>query len=64
MGMELAFRAGVPTGGEVAYFDTKGAMPGFVELIETSEGMERAFAHFYGAALAWDGTTEPIRKFG
>jgi hypothetical protein len=64
MGMELAFRCGVPTGGEVAYFDTKGAMPGYVELIETSEGMERAFAHFYGAALAWDGATDPIRKFG
>jgi hypothetical protein len=64
MGMELAFRCGVPTGGEVAYFDTRGALPGFVELIQTSQGMERAFAHFYGAALAWDGKTDPIRSFG
>lgn len=63
MGMEIAFRAGVPTGGEVAYFDTHGAMPGFVELIQTSPGMERAFASFYGAALAWDGSN-PIRSFG
>ena len=62
MGMELAFRAGVPTGGEVAYFDTHGAMPGMIELIETSPMMERVFARWYGAALAWDGS-DPIRKF-
>ena len=61
-GMEVAFRLGVPTGGEVAYLDTHGTLPGFVELIETSPGMERAFAGFYGAALAWDGTN-PIRPF-
>ena len=64
MGMEIAFRCGVPTGGEVAYFDTKGAMPGYVELIQTSLAMERAFAHFYGSALSWDGATDPIRAFG
>ena len=40
---------GVPTGGELAYLDTNGALPGFVELIETSPGMERAFGNFYGA---------------
>ncbi len=62
MGMEVAFRAGVPTGGEVAYCDAKGALPGFVELIETSPGMERAFSAFYGASIAWDGS-EPIRPF-
>jgi hypothetical protein len=62
MGMDVAFRLGVPTGGEVAYLDTRGKLPGFVELIETSPGMERAFAGFYGAALAWDGTN-PVRPF-
>ena len=62
MGMELAFRAGVPTGGEVGYFDAKGALPGFVELIETSPGMERVFSGFYGASIAWDGSN-PIRPF-
>jgi len=64
MGMEVAFRAGVPTGGEVAYCDAHGALPGFVELIETSAGMERAFSAFYGAAISWDGVTDPIRPFG
>jgi len=62
MGMEVAFRLGVPTGGEVAYLDTKGKLPGFVELIETSPGMERAFGGFYGAALTWDGSN-PVRSF-
>lgn len=61
-GMDVAFRLGVPTGGEVAYLDTHGRLPGFVELIETSAPMERTFAGFYGAALAWDGTN-PIRPF-
>jgi hypothetical protein len=63
MGMEVAFRLGVPTGGEVVYLDTKGALPGFLELIETSPGMERAFTSFYGAAKSWDGRTDPIRPF-
>jgi len=62
-GMETAFRLGVPTGGEVAYLDCHGALPGFVELIETSPPMERAFSAFYGAALSWDGSA-PIRPFG
>jgi hypothetical protein len=62
MGMELAFRAGVPTGGDVAYMDTHGAMPGFVELISTNPVMERVFGGFYGATLSWDGS-QPIRPF-
>jgi len=39
--MEVRFRVGTPTGGEVAYLDTHGALPGFVELIETGPAMER-----------------------
>jgi hypothetical protein len=62
MGMQVAFRLGVPTWGEVAYLDTSGALPGFVELIETSSSMERTFGGFYGAALNWDGSN-PIRPF-
>ncbi len=61
-GYEVAFRAGVPTGGSVGYMDTKGAMPGFVELIELGDVMESTFARFYGASLGWDGT-DPIRSF-
>ncbi|MGZ5932862.1 MAG: VOC family protein [Rhizomicrobium sp.] len=62
MGMQVAFRLGVPTGGEVAYLDTNGALPGYVELIETGPSMERTFGGFYGAALNWDGSN-PVRPF-
>lgn len=63
MGYELAFRAGVPTGGEVAYMDSKGEMPGFVELIEANPLMEQVFTSFYAASLTWDGK-DLIRSFG
>jgi len=62
MGLEVAFRAGVPTGGDVVYMDTHGQMPGFVELIATNAVMERVFAGFFGAALSWDGS-DPVRPF-
>jgi hypothetical protein len=62
MGMEVAYRVGVPTGGDVVYLDTHGAMAGFVELIPTNPLMERAFGQFFGAALTWDGTS-PVRPF-
>jgi hypothetical protein len=61
-GYEVAFRAGVPTGGSVAYLDTHGDLPGFVELIELGDQMEQAFTRFYAAALTWDGT-DRIRPF-
>jgi len=62
-GMDEAFRAGVPTGGEVVYLDTRGALPGFIELIPVTPGMEEVFGGFYRASLDWDGG-EPIRPFG
>ncbi len=62
MGMAVAFRAGVPTGGDVAYMDSGGAMPGFIELIQTNPAMERIFAGWHGAALSWDGSN-PVRPF-
>lgn len=63
LGYELAFKAGVPTGGSVGYMDTKGALPGFIEVIEIGEGMDAAFTSFYAASLAWDGS-DPVRSFG
>jgi hypothetical protein len=62
MGSKLAFRAGVPTGGDVAYMDAGTAVPGFVELIQTNPIMERVFTGFHGAALAWDGSNR-VRPF-
>lgn len=62
-GYEVAFQAGVPTGGSVAYLDTAGELPGFLELIELGEMMEAVFTRFYAASLAWDGS-DPVRPFG
>jgi len=42
--------------------DTKGALPGFVEIIEIGPVMESTFATFYGASLGWDGA-DPVRPF-
>jgi hypothetical protein len=61
-GYELAFRAGVPTGGSVGYMDTKGALPGFLEVIELGDVMEQVFTGFYAASLGWDGS-DPVRPF-
>ena len=62
-GYELAFRCGVPTGGSVGYMDTKGQLPGMLEVIEISSVMETVFTGFYRASLGWDGT-DPVRPFG
>jgi Glyoxalase/Bleomycin resistance protein/Dioxygenase superfamily len=62
-GYELAFRAGVPTGGSVGYLDTHDQLPGMLELIEIGPMMETVFTSFYRASLGWDGT-DPVRAFG
>jgi len=61
-GYELAFLAGVPTGGSVGYLDTRGALPGMLELIEIGPMMETVFTRFYQASLGWDGS-DPVRPF-
>lgn len=62
-GYGLAFRAGVPTGGEVAYLDGGDQAAGFVELIAATAGMDAAFTEFWRASVDWDGA-DPIRAFG
>ena len=62
-GYELAFEAGVPTGGKVGYLDTHGALPGYLEVIETGAVMEEVFTRFWAASIGWDGS-DPVRSFG
>jgi len=62
-GYTLAFKAGVPTGGHVAYLDGGPAHPGFVELIPATAGMDAAFTAFWQASVDWDGR-DPVRTFG
>lgn len=60
-GYTLAWRAGVPTGGDVAYLDHPG-YSGFLELISATDGMEEAFTRFWRASVDWDGA-DPVRPF-
>jgi len=43
-----------------AYMDTKGDLPGMVELIEMVPPVEQMFTETYKAALGWDGS-DPVR---
>jgi hypothetical protein len=61
-GYQLAFRAGVPTGGEVAYMDGGPNAPGFIELIEATPTMDECFTRFWQASVDWDGR-DPVRPF-
>ncbi|MBC7985537.1 MAG: VOC family protein [Sphingomonadaceae bacterium] len=61
-GYTLAFKAGVPTGGKVAYMDGGRDKPGYVELIAATQGMDAAFTRFWHASTIWDGS-DPVRPF-
>jgi hypothetical protein len=60
-GFEALFTAVVPSGGRVAAYDTKGALPGMIELIEADAEMDAMFTNMYLASLDWDGS-EPARE--
>ncbi len=61
-GYSVAFRAGVPTGGAVAYMDDGSNQPGFLELIPVTSGMDETFTRFWQASVNWDGQN-PVRSF-
>lgn len=62
-GYHEAYRAAVPTGGEVVYLDNgSGAAEGFIELLPVTPGMDATFTRFWEAACDWDGS-DPVRPF-
>lgn len=62
-GYHEAFRAAVPTGGEVVYLDNgSGAEWGFLELLPVTPGMDETFTRFWKASQDWDGS-DPVRSF-
>lgn len=62
-GFEEAYRAAVPTGGEVVYLDDgSGASRGFLELLPVTRGMDETFTRFWNASRDWDGR-DPVRPF-
>jgi hypothetical protein len=63
-GYHEAYRAAVPTGGEVVYLDDgAGAEAGFIELLPVTPGMDETFTRFWEASCNWDGS-DPVRPFG
>ncbi len=63
-GYHEAYRAAVPTGGEVVYLDNgTGADLGFIELLPVTPGMDETFTRFWEASRDWDGS-DPVRPFG
>lgn len=62
-GYREAFRAAVPTGGEVIFLDDgTGPELGFIELLPVTPGMDETFTRFWRASLGWDGS-DPVRPF-
>ena len=58
-----AYRAAVPTGGEVIYLDDgSGPRAGFLELLPVTPAMDATFTRFWQASLGWDGS-DPVRPF-
>ena len=62
-GYDEAYRAAVPTGGEVVYLDDgTGADLGFLELLPVTPAMDETFTRFWETSRDWDGS-DPARPF-
>jgi hypothetical protein len=55
-GLQVAFRLEIPGGGKIAFLDSRGALPGFIELIEVGPEAERGMSRLYAATVGWDGS--------
>ncbi|WCP14870.1 hypothetical protein sphantq_03320 [Sphingobium sp. AntQ-1] len=60
-GYDLAFTDAVEGVGRIAYFDTRGVLPGMLELIEASSELEALFGMIHAASVDWDGCC-PVRE--
>ncbi|MXO73024.1 VOC family protein [Alteraurantiacibacter buctensis] len=58
---DLAFSDEVVGVTRVAYFDTRGLLPGMIEVIEATPQLESLFLMMHEAAVGWDGTN-PVRE--
>lgn len=59
-GYSLAYEAEVAHGARVGYFDTHGALPAMIEVIEFRPATSAMFDTFRDAARDWDGR-DPVR---
>jgi hypothetical protein len=59
MGFEKAWTIGEPGEERIAYMDSKGMLPGFVEIFDGSSGLG-FFTDIYKASVGWNGA-DPVR---
>ena len=51
-----AFYDRLPSGSRVVYVDTKGDLPGMIELVEHTEAQEAVYTKIWRASIDWDGS--------
>jgi hypothetical protein len=60
-GYEIAFSDVSPRGVRVVYMDIGRDVPGMLEIIELTDGLEERYTMMFEASRTWDGTT-PVRR--
>jgi len=62
-GFEQVLSCSVAVGGRAAYFDTRSAVFGMIEVVEMNPAVERLWTDIRHAAVGWDGS-DPVRTPG
>jgi len=60
-GHEEAFSDRLPSGARIVYVDTKGELPGMIELVEHTPAQVAVYTTIWQASCGWDGSN-PIRQ--
>lgn len=55
-GLDVAYESVLPTEARLAYFDSREALGGMIELVELNAAQEAVYTRVYRAAQDWDGT--------
>ncbi|MGH2873747.1 MAG: VOC family protein [Solirubrobacteraceae bacterium] len=61
LGYQEAYSDQLPSGSRVVYMDTRGELPGMIEVIEHTSAQEAVYDAIHRAAIDWDGA-DPIRQ--
>jgi hypothetical protein len=61
-GFEMAMYLENEFRNRIAYIDTKGQLPFFIEVVEVNDIVERVYTALHGASIDWDGK-DPVRRF-
>lgn len=61
-GCPVVFSDVSPRGVRIVYVDTSKTLPGMLEIIETTDALEKIYHSYFEAAQNWDGS-DPIRRW-